>query len=143
MKVIFLDIDGVLNNFSLIQANGFDYIDQGMVSTLGLIVAETGAEIVLSSTWRINPRDKALVEAALERQGMSVMDSTPDLGGWRAAEISKWLEGAPQVESFAILDDVDDAGFGMGSSFFQTDPEVGLTVDIARKASSHLKGGGK
>jgi hypothetical protein len=143
MKVIFLDIDGVLNNLSLIQSNGFDYIDEGMVSILGLVVAETGAEIVLSSTWRVDPRDRALVEAALKRNGMSVMDSTPNLGGRRSDEISKWLAGAPHVESFAILDDIDDAGFGMGSSFFQTDPEVGLTVDIARKVSSHFNGVGK
>ena len=46
-KVIFLDIDGVLN-----QDNGGAKIEEQFVRRLAHIVEETGAEIVLSSSWR-------------------------------------------------------------------------------------------
>lgn len=46
-KVIFFDIDGVLN-----QDNGGPKIEECFVKRLAHIVEETGAEIVLSSSWR-------------------------------------------------------------------------------------------
>lgn len=46
-KVIFLDIDGVLN-----QDNCGAKIEEQFVRRLAHIVEETGAEIVLSSSWR-------------------------------------------------------------------------------------------
>ena len=46
-KVIFLDIDGVLN-----QDNGGPKIEECFVKRLAHIVEETGAEIDLSSSWR-------------------------------------------------------------------------------------------
>lgn len=141
MKVVFLDVDGVLNNFSLIQRFGFDYIDSGMVGTLGRIVRGSGADIVLSSSWRVDPKDRAMVSVALGAHGMSLLGSTPVLNTFRSEEISGWLKANPEVERYAILDDDDDAGFGMAGSFFQTDPEVGLTAAVASAALSHLNGG--
>lgn len=141
MKVIFLDVDGVLNNFDLIRQNGFDYIDHAMVRRLGLLVSQTGADIVLSSFWRLNPKDRSLVDGALQSAGMFVSDKTPILSGPRANEISMWLAENPGVLKFAILDDDDDAGLGMEHSFFQTDPEVGITQEIVKKAILHLNGG--
>ncbi len=46
MKIIFLDIDGVLNY------NGSEVFDSVCVSNLKYIVEETGAKIVLISTWK-------------------------------------------------------------------------------------------
>lgn len=141
MKVVFLDIDGVLNNHGLIRANGFDYIDPGMVGRFGLLIAQTGASVVLSSSWRLDPRDKGLVESALALHGISLMGVTPSMSGPRSGEIRSWLQGRSDVDRFAILDDDDDAGMGLEESFFQTDPEVGLTVQVARAAADHLIGG--
>lgn len=60
LKVIFLDVDGVLNSraFTMwqIENNGHadvDQIDPKEVMLLGQLVKETGAEIVVTSTWRI------------------------------------------------------------------------------------------
>lgn len=141
MKVVFLDIDGVLNNFGLIRANGFDYIDDDMVRRFGLIIAQTEADIVLSSYWRLNPKDRLLVDEALKAWGLFVSDRTPHVPGPRFVEISQWLGENPGVSRYAIVDDDDQAGVGMEGSFFQTDPEVGITTDIVNRVILHLNGG--
>lgn len=140
MKVVFLDVDGVLNNFTLIRQNGFNYIDPVMVGRVGIVVKHSGAKIVLSSTWRLQEDDKRLVTSSLGEQGMFIHDVTPNLRTVRSQEISDWLADNPMVERYAILDDDEDAGFGMRESFFQTDPEVGITDRIAEMALSHLRG---
>lgn len=48
-KVIFLDIDGVLNDE---EHTSESYLDSMMVGRLKRIIDETGAEIILSSSWR-------------------------------------------------------------------------------------------
>jgi hypothetical protein len=141
VKVLFLDVDGVLNNFDLIRANGFDYIDDAMVRVLAGVAKQTGADIVLSSFWRLDPHDRSLVDAALKRHGMFVSDRTPSMPGPRAGEISAWLRMNPEVERYAILDDDEEAGIGMESSFFLTDAEVGITAKIADAVVSHLNWG--
>lgn len=85
-KVIFLDIDGVLN-----QDNGGPKIEECFVKRLAHIVEETGAEIVLSSSWRgayasyVKPdynyqnKDVALLISLLDKYQLSIMDVTPDL----------------------------------------------------------------
>jgi hypothetical protein len=140
MRVIFLDVDGVLNNFELLRQNGFDYIDPGMVALVGLIVKKTKAKIVLSSSWRLDAADMRLVGMALGEQGLFIYDTTPKSAGARSHEISSWLESNPSADVYAVLDDDEDAGFGMSGSFFQTDPEVGLTEEIAMKVVEHLNG---
>lgn len=114
-KVIFLDIDGVLN-----QDNGGPKIEECFVKRLAHIVEETGAELVLSSSWRsayashINPeynyqnKDVALLIAMLDQYHLSIMDVTPDLTSGpyaRPLEIRAWLLEQGDLERFVILDD--------------------------------------
>ena len=47
MKVIFLDIDGVLNY------NGSSFLSEDKIILLRNILRRTGAKLVLSSSWRI------------------------------------------------------------------------------------------
>ena len=138
LKVIFLDIDGVLNTYDLVRSYGFDYIDRSLVALLATVVRDAGAEIVLSSFWRLHPKDRFLVDSALKEFGMFVCDKTPSLPGLRANEIASWLDANTQVEKYAILDDTDDAGVGFEHSFFQTSAEIGLTSEIASKVTFHL-----
>lgn len=146
MKIIFLDVDGVLNTPKLIRRFGFNFIDDILVALVARIVRETGAEIVLSSTWRIEEKDKSLVAQALSRHGLEIHDCTPVLrrnGDWtednwvrRHEEIGAWIS-ENRVERFAIIDDMDDAR--IEGSFFQTDEDVGLTVEIAERVIEHLE----
>lgn len=62
-KIIFLDIDGVLNterqhdrcvNEGITPVDGFGYaFDPIAVANLKRIVEETGADIVISSSWKL------------------------------------------------------------------------------------------
>ena len=61
MKVIFLDIDGVLNcigsfNRTKTRFNGFVGMDPTLVARFNSLVEKTGARVVLSSTWRLDPK---------------------------------------------------------------------------------------
>jgi alpha-amylase/alpha-mannosidase (GH57 family) len=146
MKIIFLDVDGVLNTPKTIKKFGFDFIDNILVALVARIVRETEAKIVLSSTWRVQEKDKNIVIQALSQHGLELFDCTPVIersggwteGGWvrRNEEIQAWLNNN-QAQKFAILDDFDDAC--IEGSFFQTDENIGLTVPITEKIIEHLK----
>lgn len=114
-KVIFLDIDGVLN-----KDNSGPKIEECFVKRLAHIVGMTGAEIVLSSSWRgayvnhMNPenhyqnRDTALLISMLEKYQMRIMDVTPNItsGSYaRPLEIRAWLLERGNLQRFVILDD--------------------------------------
>lgn len=114
-KVIFLDIDGVLN-----KDNGGPKIEECFVKHLAHIVKRTGAEIVLSSSWRrayanhVNPeypyqnKDVVLLISMLDKYRLRVMDVTPDLTSGpyaRPLEIRAWLLEQGKRERFVILDD--------------------------------------
>jgi hypothetical protein len=139
MKIIFLDIDGVLNSHYDYERYGFDYIDSGLVEILKGIVFATKAEIVLSSTWRLNDSDRAFVRSALRYKMLDFVGITPYLESKpRAEEIKLWLENNPHVIRYAILDDDSDAGLGMEDSFFKTDYYFGLTCKIAENIINYL-----
>lgn len=111
MKVIFLDVDGVLNSdeyFDRIQnldIEGIESeIDINKVKLLKKAVDETGAKVVLSSSWRYTRNALALKEL-LANYGIHITDSTPVVENKRGLEIRKWLENNDNVEDFVILDD--------------------------------------
>ena len=53
MKVIFLDIDGVLNSQMLIEKNENEKIDINAVKLLKSLVDQSGALVVMSSGWKL------------------------------------------------------------------------------------------
>lgn len=141
MKIIFLDVDGVLNTPKLIKRFGFDFIDPIMVKLVKRIVNETGSRIVLSSSWRIDENNKRMVEQALAMEGLEIFDTTPIIrkkDGWtfRHEEIQSWID-QNTVTKFAIIDDFDDAN--IEGSFFQTNEDIGLTVSMAEKIIEHFR----
>lgn len=137
--MIFLDVDGVLNTASLLYHYGFDYIDDDMVGLLATVVQKTGAKIVLSSTWRLQKESMRMVEEALKRHGLSVLDRTPRIeDAFRSEEISRWLGEHPEVDRYAILDDNPEAGRGLEDNFFMTDMETGLDRETVERMVRHL-----
>ena len=114
-KVIFLDIDGVLN-----RDDGGAKIEEEFVKRLAHIVEETEAEIILSSSWRgmykhhVNPNSNyknenvGLLLEMFERYSLVISGTTPDLSSGsyaRPLEIRVWLEAQKELERFVILDD--------------------------------------
>jgi hypothetical protein len=142
MKVIFLDIDGVLNSLrSAIRYGNFDHFSREAVKALNILTDATGAKLVISSTWRIARKDYIDVLRANGVMG-EIIGATPNLshdqngvcvGVIRGFEIKVWLEDHPDVEDFIILDDDNDMG-ELLNHLVQTNPDVGLTFDDAKRA---------
>ena len=99
MKVIFLDIDGVLNSnewndtHPLEISNG-NYIDEEKVKLLSTIINKTNANIVMHSGWRfcfnekMEPESKEvdLLLSIFKKYEIAIFDKTPDFS---TAEIRK------------------------------------------------------
>lgn len=140
MKILFLDIDGVVNCATTAQRHrGAIGIDPYRAFMVGQIVLETGCEIVLSSTWRLGEESREEVR----KQVYPFIDITPNL--WKAKEnkirgdeIKDWLDKHPEVEKYAILDDDSDMLPEQMPNFFQTTWAEGLTEEIKKKLIEHL-----
>jgi hypothetical protein len=146
VKVVFLDIDGVLvNRRALKIAHDLqvrEVADPVCVKHLNEILAKTGAKIVISSCWRIG-RTVPELQALMDKWHVKgeVIDRTEcDWDVTRGKEIQWWLNGAwppratgPEVESFVILDDDKDMG-DLLPRLVQTRFEPGLTAADAKWA---------
>lgn len=155
MKVIFLDIDGVLNcEGSRSRCVGYRGIDDNKAKNLAKIIKATGAEIVLISTWKEGWRktDKAhqgilanYLDKKLKKQGLSVFDKTRDYIGERYLSrgegVLDYLVNN-KVENYVVLDDYqfDYDSCGLTDSYVKTDNyNGGLTEELAKKAIEILK----
>lgn len=110
MKVIFLDVDGVLNSDEYIARTIkektlgiFADVDTNKIRLLQQAIQSTGANIVLSTSWRYSKRIGSLKEL-LGLYGIYT-DSIPCINQERGTEIRAWLNEHPEVEDYVILDD--------------------------------------
>lgn len=110
MKIIFLDIDGVLNSdeyfdkISNLDIQGIEQeIDIEKVKLLKEAINETGAKVVLSSSWRYTRKGQQLKELLSNYE--IYVDSTPFIQNERGLEIKQWLSENQCIEDFVILDD--------------------------------------
>lgn len=125
MKVIFLDIDGVLNSEETFKQIALEYqktnkarieIEEEKIEYLREIAEQTDAKIVLSSSWRIffksinneiiplTNRAKALTKL-LAKHNVFIYDITPkNASRKREDEINDYLK-SHNVENFIIIDD--------------------------------------
>lgn len=141
MNVLFLDIDGVLNNLAMYKcpntvwrSNQTDIImDLDNMQCLKELVFLTGCKIVLSTSWRTlgNRIRYVFQEADLP----PIEDATPVLGmNARAEEIQQYLLEHPDVDRYVILDDCDVFPGDIHNHLVQTNPMTGLTMEDVRKA---------
>ena len=101
IKVIFLDVDGVLNSDRTVRKTqgGYTFVDNRQMKNLKHIINMTGAKVVLSSDWRYDrddPRyngDYLELEAELLKYGIRLYGFTPELPSChRGMEIDCWLK---------------------------------------------------
>jgi len=143
MKVIFLDIDGVLNSRAYDRKRNRDEqtdIDETRLPLVKEIVTATGAKIVLSSTWRehwakdphICRDDGVYINKTFAKYELEIYDKTPDLGMDfdRPDEIKAWLDSSQEsIESFVIIDDYRYAWGSLSDNFVKTNPNFGLGLE--------------
>lgn len=100
-QIIFLDVDGVLNCLPYCERTGKE-LNPENIQRLKEIVDTTGAEIILSSTWKHiwNDKDKTAqrmkrhLASALKKYGLSISGLTPNTEtGNRPEEIYLYLRG--------------------------------------------------
>jgi hypothetical protein len=135
-KVIFLDIDGVLNCQRTSNPRHLPYIiDDALLTRLRQLVDRTDASVVLSSTWRYDP---AGIFSA-KRYGIPFIDVIPDLPHEpRRKEILQWLQEHPEVTRYIVIDDEDDDLDSL--PLFQPSSGTGLTEEIVAGAAEYLNG---
>lgn len=136
MKVIFLDIDGVLNT------NSDREISNDKLKLLSELVSKTGADVVLSSSWRNwwnNPKTN-IPGSFITRWKKQFLDNNISITLTTELECPKNLS----IEKFIIQHDVkryvvlDDEPIDI-SNLVKTDAEQGLTQSDCLKAYQLLK----
>lgn len=171
MKILFLDNDGVIclsnnwgerakkwANFKRDNPEAefenrpvlcrFDDFDKKAVQVLNEILEETGAEIVVSSDWRLHANLEELGEyyesQGITKRPIAVTDQFEDLfpKEWnafrfradleleRSMEINHWLENHPEVTHWVAVDDLDMSIKFLGDRFSakdESDKKPGLT----------------
>ena len=163
MKVLFLDIDGVLNTkywYTQVNRNtpkdkyGYAF-DPNAVANLKRIVEESGADIVISSSWKCMGlsqmddmwRDRSLPGKIIGITPNSVSDEmllnadidSIELFHIRGEEIKEWLTThGKYVSHYVIIDDMDNMLPEQQSHFVKTNPEVGITGDDVERSITIL-----
>lgn len=157
MTVIFLDIDGVLCTPLSVRLNWLfrrpmerPFFDPIALGLLRRLVRRTGAQVVLSSSWRYSfEDDDPFMQAirdhfyrTLEANGTPVWDLAPILGRSKGEEIAAWLEQHPGA-GFVILDDRPDEFTGtpaLKARLVEVDSMRGLRRRDFRQALDLLAG---
>lgn len=140
MKILFLDIDGVINCATTNFKTDHWPLDRYMAFMVGKIVLDTDCQVVLSSSWRVHPDGRKEVEKRvcklLDTTPYSWYDKETDHHSLRGEEIKKWLDEHPEVTKYAILD--DERNFLPGQPLFKTSWQTGLTEEIMKDVIKHL-----
>lgn len=135
MKIVFLDIDGVLNNCQAIGVFHETSIITFCVEILNFITQETGAKIVIISSWKDDFDFENSVKPFLYRRGVDAgsiigcteKDMMKELG------IMKYL-AANEVENFVIIDDsLELEDNDLKAYYVKTNTYTGLIADDIEK----------
>jgi hypothetical protein len=158
MKVIFLDIDGVINSNFWFESHQKEIsdgtlIDKEKIELVARIVNKTGAVLVMHSGWRfwfdntmqpIRKEAQNLIDLLLDC-GLSIYSMTPDLtteeirkakmfSKVKASEIFLWLKQNPNIDKWIVLDDIDLHNDELAIRQVQTNAEIGITENDVDKA---------
>jgi len=151
MKLLFLDIDGVLNTHEVDPEVLCGRFLPSHVSHLNRVLRETDARIVLSSAWRYfvyrNEMNLAGLDWLLRSHGVIAgrlvgitredtmvrpVTFCGNAAAWpmtneRGQQIADWRVNNGHTDAYAVVDDLDLGISESGHPFVQTDGKVGLT----------------
>ena len=141
-RIIFLDIDGVLNSvkYDRERTDKEGNIDETRMVLLKELVDSTNAEIVLSSSWRKHwsiDDDKCDhigidLNSTFQKYGLKISDKTPVLSALeRSIEIQTWLdEHLCEIQSFVIIDDMFGGWGPLANNLVKTDNHIGRGLEM-------------
>lgn len=147
-RLIFLDINGVLNSDKTDLGPDAAPLDPVNIAPFNRIIEATGAKLVITSDWRFSLSRESIAshfeEAAIRGE---IIGMVPDLRGYdppidievtRGEEIESWLEKSGRTDAeksdwrFVILDGTSDVE-PYGDRHVKTRTEMGLTeADVDR-----------
>lgn len=150
-RIIFLDIDGVMNSemdflLNPDQPEVAYEISPRCIKLLNSLIQDTDARIVISSVWRFHGLD--FIKNIFVKNGFeypdNLIDVTPRLGNGcvRGNEILKWIKdnekllGYPyyHFNTYIIFDDDSDMLYWQRNNFIHVDGYTGLTPRAIYKA---------
>jgi len=113
MRIIFLDIDGVMNSeryYRTVDRNikGWSRFDPSAVILIKRLIEEFDAKIVISSTWRFGAVEMLkdeLVKLGLIKYLHKDWKTPQIYSSNRGSEINMWLEKYKDIENYVIIDD--------------------------------------
>ena len=142
MKVLFLDIDGVLNGHDYDKGAESNLIRRECVDRLNTVLELTGASLVISSAWRYMILNGAMTLSGFTYLlrthgvrcpgrviGFTGRDTQVEDPAERGRLIKAWLAERPEVTRWAVVDDMA-LGFD-GMPFVRTKGGVGLATEDA------------
>lgn len=150
MPLIFLDIDGVLNDHSCHSRTRYCSTDKACIARLDRILVETDARIVLTSAWRYLVHGGSMTMEGLRNLlhshwvdgsrliGITRRDVTDGIAGVkprtdRGPQVTEWLRERVMGDPFlmqtpyVVIDDMDLEITTSLHPFVRTDGSVGLT----------------
>lgn len=159
MKILFCDIDGVLNNITshTMYFSGDDSKygwDLDNLNNLTSILNQTECKLVWSTNWRIHPYDWSWGNDRHRyrspflklRQKLKEFEFSNDpccphrLSSDKYTDINDWLNNHKDlVTKFIVIDDMDNQRLEkFKKQFFKIDPKNGLTKEISEKIISYF-----
>lgn len=137
-RVIFLDYDGVVNT-PMWNSDGtvcsYGFPKQGKVNNFQAVqwlseaCQKFGYDIVVTSTWRLDPNYKeCLINGGL-RPGIEILGRTDSIRDvCRGAEIKKYLDEHPEIDYYIIVDDEADILPEQRGHFVMTNGDTGFNL---------------
>jgi len=118
IKILFLDIDGVLNSsygkHTKVPEHGCLGVETRLKTRFKKILKQTDVKIVLCSTWRLH--DYLIEHLTSELEWEDRYSGKTDIWPWwgkekcpyedeRQWEVEKWIDDHPEIEKWICLDD--------------------------------------
>jgi HAD domain in Swiss Army Knife RNA repair proteins len=148
--IIFLDIDGVLNGHRPTD-NGYNTIEKDNVSAFNDILDNVDAEIVISSAWRYLVHNGSMTVRGFEQllisHGVKCSQKVVDITRRdndqcecslqdRVDGIFEWIDENNLLSSFIVIDDLP---LPLNYNFYQTNGNLGLTIEDAKSIRSIME----
>ena len=150
MRVIFVDADGCMIDdgwadrcFAEEGYDPYDYdeFNPRSLRLLARLKEETEAEVVFSSSWRLDELSFINAKVQFEEAGIYLYGYTTldwHTGQTRSDEIALFLTQHPEIDNYVILDDVDITNEILRAHWVKTTFKEGFTREMFLRAKEIL-----